>query len=149
MASANRRLSGRLSHTRGLAQNYLDFIVGCASHKVFKAVEIIHSEGEPADKFYLIRSGRVDIYIEHPKEIIIQSIREGSILGWSWLVPPYKYRFSARAAENTRAIALDGKCLREKCEKNSDLGYELIKRLLNVFTERLEATRLQLVDIYK
>ena len=102
----------------------------------------------PADKFYLVRSGKVALYIEKPREIIIQTIHDGDILGWSWLVPPYRYRFSAKASENTRALALDGKCLREKCESNSDLGYQLLKRLVNILTDRLEATRLQLLDIY-
>ncbi len=136
------------SFFKGLPSKHFDFIVGCATHVVFKAGEVILKEREPADKFYLIRSGKVAIYIDQPRELTIQTIQEGDILGWSWLIPPYRYRFSAKAVENTRALALDGKCLREKCEKNSDLGYELLKRLVSVFTERLEATRLQLLDIY-
>ncbi|MDD5006191.1 MAG: cyclic nucleotide-binding domain-containing protein [Candidatus Omnitrophica bacterium] len=134
---------------KDLSSKYIDFLIGCTSHVVFKAGEVIIKEGESADKFYIIRSGQVLIYIDQPRQISIQTIREGNILGWSWLIPPYRYRFTAKAVENTRALALDGKCLREKCEKNSDLGYELLKRLMSVFTERLEATRLQLIDIYK
>ncbi|MDD4980580.1 MAG: cyclic nucleotide-binding domain-containing protein [Candidatus Omnitrophica bacterium] len=133
---------------KGLPAKYIDFIVGCTIHQVFKAGEVILKEGDSADKFYLIRSGKVAIYIAQPQEITIQTIGEGDILGWSWLISPYRYRFSARAVENTRVLALDGKCLREKCEKNSDLGYELLKRLMNIFTERLEATRIQLLDLY-
>jgi len=136
------------SFFKGLASKYIDFIIGCTTHVVFKEGDVILREGESADKFYLIRSGKVAIYMSEPREIIIQTIHEGDILGWSWLIPPYRYRFSAKAVENTRALALDGKCLREKCEKNSDLGYELLKRLVNVFTARLEATRLQLLDVY-
>lgn len=136
------------SFFKDLPAKYIDFIVGCTTHVVFKAGEVILKEGEEADKFYLIRSGHVAIYINKPSEITIQTIHEGDILGWSWLIPPYHYRFSAKAVENTRALALDGKCLRGKCEKNSDLGYELLKRIINVLTERLEATRLQLLDVY-
>ncbi|MFA4991602.1 MAG: cyclic nucleotide-binding domain-containing protein [Candidatus Omnitrophota bacterium] len=133
---------------KGLPAKYFDFVVGCASHVVFKAGEAILREGEPADKFYLIRSGRVSIFIDQRKQIPVQTIGEGDILGWSWLIPPHRYRFSAEASDNTRAVALDGKCLREKCEKNPDLGYELLKRLIIIFTQRLEATRLQLLDVY-
>jgi len=133
---------------KGLTQEYINFIVGCTTHKVFKEGEVILKEGEAADKFYIIRSGKVAIYIGHPSEITIQTIGEGDILGWSWLIPPHRYRFSAKALENTRALALDGKCLREKCEKNSDLGYALLKRLVGVLSERLEAARLQLLDMY-
>lgn len=136
------------SFFKDVPAKYIDFIVGCTSHVVFKAGEVVLSEGQPADKFYLIRSGKVAIYIGKPSEIIIQTIREGDILGWSWLIPPHLYRFSAKAVENTRALALDGKCLREKCESNPDLGYQFLKRLVGVLTERLEATRLQLLDIY-
>lgn len=133
---------------KDLPQKYIDFMVGCTTHVVFKAGEVILKEGDSADKFYLVRSGKVAIYIAQPREITIQTINEGDILGWSWLIPPYHYRFSAKAVENTRALALDGKCLREKCESNPDLGYQLLKRLVGVLTERLEATRIQLLDIY-
>lgn len=136
------------SFFKDVPAKYIDFIVGCTSHVVFKAGEVVLNEGQPADKFYLIRSGKVAIYIGKPSEIIIQTISEGDILGWSWLIPPHLYRFSAKAVENTRALALDGKCLREKCENNPDLGYQFLKRLVGVLTERLEATRLQLLDIY-
>jgi len=133
---------------KDLAQEHLNFIVGCSTNVVFKAGDVILKEGESADKFYLVRDGNVAIYIAKPREITIETIHEGDILGFSWLIPPYRYRFSAKAAETTRAVALDGKCLREKCEKNSSLGYTLLKRIVNVLTERLEATRLQLIDIY-
>lgn len=133
---------------KDLGSKHFDFIVNCASNVVFKADSVILKEGEPADKFYLIRHGKVAIYIMQPYSITIQTIREGDILGWSWLIQPYRYRFSARAIESTAAISLDGKCLREKCDKNHELGYELLKRLVNVFTQRLEATRIQLLDIY-
>lgn len=136
------------SFFKSLQPEYFKFILGCASNVRFKADEIILKEGEPADKFYLIRHGMVGIYIAQPRSITIQTIRQGDILGWSWLIPPFRYRFSARAVEDTRAIALDGKCLREKCEKNHDLGYELLMRLVNILTQRLEATRVQLLDVY-
>jgi len=136
------------SFFKSLEQKYIDFIVGCTTNAFFKPEEVILKEDESADKFYLIRSGKVAIYIGKPREITVQTIGEGEILGWSWLVPPYRYRFSAKATENTRALSLDGKCLREKCEKNPDLGYELLKRIVSVLTDRLEATRLQLLDIY-
>ena len=69
-------------------------------------------------------------------------------MGWSWLLPPYTWRFCARAVEATRAIALDAKCLRAKCEQNHDLGYELLKRFSQNIYRRLDSTRLQLLDLY-
>ena len=133
---------------KDLPSEHIDFIVGCSSNVVFKAEEVILKEGQDANKFYLIRNGKVAVYIDHPRNITIQTIHKGDILGWSWLIPPYHYRFSAKAVETTSVVSLDGKCLREKCEKNSVMGYELLRRIVNVLAERLEATRLQLLDIY-
>lgn len=134
---------------KDLKKEYLDLIVGCASNVVFKEGEDIMRENEPADKFYLIREGMAAIYIplHEQHSITIQTLDGGEIIGWSWLMPPYRYRFSCRAINNVRAIALDAKCLREKCEKDHDLGYELLKRLAGVFTQRLEAARQQIISL--
>lgn len=135
---------------KGLEQKHLKLIVGCASNIVFNQGQFISREGDDADKFYIIRQGKVVLETFSPVKgaIPIQTLQEGDVLGWSWLVPPYKWHFDARAYEMTRAIGLDGKCLREKCETDHDLGYELMKRFSMVVTERLEATRLQLLDLY-
>ena len=90
----------------------------------------------------------IEIGIPQHDSITIQTVQGGEILGWSWLIPPHKNRFSCRAIEATRVISLDGKCLRNKCEENHDLGFELLKRLAVIFTERLEVTRKQLINIY-
>lgn len=126
---------------------YIGLLVGCSSNIVFKPGAVILKEGGDANKFYIVRKGKVAIYIEKP-QITIQTIRDGDILGWSWLIPPYKHRFSAKASEATTVVAFDGKCLREKCEKNSELGYEFLKRMVNILADRLEATRMQLLDVY-
>ncbi len=135
---------------KDLAPEHLRLIAGCASNVRFKAGQFLFGEGEEADKFYMIRQGKVALQIPaSPRSAItLQTIGEGEILGWSWLIPPYRWRFDARALELTRAIALDGKCLRTKSEEDHNLGYELLKRFSQVITERLEATRLQLLDVY-
>jgi CRP-like cAMP-binding protein len=132
-----------------LKQEHFDIILGCASNVRFKEGEIIFREGDEANEFYLIRQGKVaiDITTSNHHFVTIQTLLDGEIVGWSWLIPPHRARFHCRAVSDTRAIALDGKCLREKCETNHDLGYELLKRLAKVFTERLENTRIQLLNI--
>lgn len=134
----------------GLEQRHIELLVGCASNVVFKEGEWIFREGAPAENFYFIRQGRVHIQTHSPQagSVVIRSRTAGEIFGWSWLVPPFKWHFDARAVELTRAIALDGKCLRTKCEDDHDLGYEIMKRFALVIAERLEATRLQLLDVY-
>src|SRR5690348_279328 len=118
------------SFFRGMQPQYLQVIVGCASNVRFDAGQFIFREGEEANAFYLIRYGTVGLEICPPgrSPSTIQTLSGGDILGWSWLIPPYRWHFDARAKELTRAIALDGKCLREKCETDHDLGYELLKR---------------------
>jgi len=135
---------------KNLELRYLRLIVGCASNVRFEAGQFICREGEEADQFYVIRHGKVALEILAPGRgpIIVETLWEGEILGWSWLVPPYHWHFDARAVELTRAIALDGKCLRTKCEEDHDLGYELLKRFAHIIEQRLQATRLQLLDVY-
>jgi CRP-like cAMP-binding protein len=134
----------------GFNEEYFALIVGCASNVRVDAGKMILQEGEQANQFYLIRSGKVSIQVMTPNKgpVIIQTLHEGDILGWSWLVPPFTWHFDAKAIELTRMIALDGKCLRTKCENDHDLGYELLKRFADIMTKRLESTRLQLLDIY-
>jgi CRP-like cAMP-binding protein len=135
---------------KGLDARYIAIIVGCAKNERFEVGEVIAREGDPADRFYLIREGLVAVELMIPNRgfTTLQTIGDGDILGWSWLLPPNRWRFGARTVRPTRALAFDGKCLRAKCEEDHDLGYELLKRFASVTAERLEATRLQLLDLY-
>ena len=80
--------------------------------------------------------------------VVFATLGEGEIVGASWLLPPYRWRFAARAVELTRAIGIDAACLRGKCEADHHLGYEMMKRFLPILVERLQATRLQILDVY-
>ena len=136
---------------RDLRPGHIVLLNGCASNVRFNAGQFLFHEAEEADKFFIIRQGKVAIEIFFPARgpITIETIGEGDVLGWSWLVFPHQWRFDARAVEMTRAIALDGTCLRDKCEEDHDLGYELLKRFAHIIDRRLQATRLQLLDIYR
>jgi CRP/FNR family cyclic AMP-dependent transcriptional regulator len=133
-----------------LEKHHLKLIVGCASNIRFNAGEFIFREGEVTGQFYLIRHGKVALEILAPERgpIRIQTLGKGEILGWSWLVAPYRKYFDARAIELTRAIAFDGTCLRGKFDEDPKLGYELLRRFASVMAERLQATRIQLLDLY-
>jgi CRP-like cAMP-binding protein len=136
---------------RGLNERHLELLVGCASNVRFEAGQLLFREGEEANQFYLIREGKVavELFAAERGLINILTLGGGEVLGWSWLVPPYRWRFDAHAIESTRTIALDGKCLREKSERDHDLGYELLKRIAHTMEERLQATRLQLLNVYE
>ena len=135
----------------GMAPRYLQLAVGCAANVRFNAGELIFRQGYDAEHFYLIRAGKVALEIHVPGRggLTIQTLGAGEVLGWSWLVPPYNWRFDGRAAEVTRAIVFDGKCLRGKCEEDHELGYELQKRVIAILGEHLDATRFRLLDVYR
>ena len=135
---------------RELDTEHLQLLSGCASNARFRAGEPLFIEGGEANQFFLIREGRVslEVHTGTDEPILIQSLSAGEVLGFSWLIPPHRWRFDARATEDTRAFALDGACLRRKCEEDHNLGYELLKRFSAQMAERLQATRRQLLEVY-
>jgi len=135
----------------GMTPEHLRLLAGCASNARFNAGQFVLREGEEANEFYLIRHGKVglEVYTPNRGALTIQTLGEGEILGFSWLVSPHRWRFDARCIELTRAIALDGKCLREKSESDCRLGYELLKRFSHVMVEHLQSARLQLLNVYE
>jgi len=134
----------------GFEEKYLKLIVSCARNVRFDEGHVLFREGDAAEQFYLVREGMVAVEVMVPQKglVTVQTVSEGDVLGWSWLFPPYLWHFDARIIRPTRALAFDGKCLRTKCDKDHDLGYELLKRFTHIVVDRLEATRLQLMDLY-
>jgi CRP-like cAMP-binding protein len=134
----------------GISAEYSQLVSGCARNHLFNAGQYLFREGEPANEFFLIRHGRVALEIVAPGQtpIVIATVGEGETVGASWLVPPYRWTFDARAVELTRAIGIDATCLRGKCEADHHLGYEMMKRFLPILVKRLHATRLQILDVY-
>jgi len=135
---------------RDLGADDVKLLGECASNVRFAAGETIFRQGEPADRFFLIREGRVAVEIGTPAggALTVQTLESGEVLGWSWLFPPYVWYFDARALQPTRALALDGRCLRGKCDQDPRLGYALMKRFSSIMHARMQATRLQIIDIY-
>lgn len=126
-------------------------LVGCAKNLRFEPGEFLLREGQPADTFYLVRKGRVALEIAVPGKSPVQmeSLSEGDMIGLSWLVPPYRAELDARAVEPVVALAFDGKCLRGKFESDHDLGYALLRRVLEETIKRLQRVRMQRLDIFK
>jgi CRP/FNR family cyclic AMP-dependent transcriptional regulator len=132
----------------GLSAKHLKILAEVAMFKEFPEGQLIFSEGDPANRFYLIQKGRVAVE-SHGRDANtapIQTIGAGDVLGWSWLFPPYHWHFDARALELTKALFFYGTRLREACEEDHDLGYELMKRTAAVVIKRLQATRRELLN---
>lgn len=135
---------------KGLEDEIIDLIAGCAKNVVFREGEYIFREKEDAEYFYLIRHGTVALEMHFPGRgpRSFLTVKSGEMLGTSWLIPPYRYTYDARAVELTRAIAFQCECLRDKCEADHHVGYELMKRFLPPMIERLQMARLQSADVY-
>jgi CRP/FNR family transcriptional regulator, cyclic AMP receptor protein len=115
----------------------------------FDPGELIFREGDPANRFFLILRGKVlleSVTRDHGV-LPVQTVEAGEVLGWSWLFPPYYWHFDARAAEATETVFFYGTPLRDECEADHDLGYELVKRMADIMLKRLQATRRQLLDL--
>ncbi len=134
----------------GLDEGFCALVCGCAKNVRFEAGQYLFHEGQPVDYLYLLRHGRVGLEVTAPGRgtVTFRTLVAGEVVGVSWLIPPYRSSFDAKALERTRAIAMDATCLRRKCEDDHDLGYELMKRFVPILVERLHGTQLQILDVY-
>jgi len=132
----------------GLNQDFIDTLSEFATERHVSAGEALFQQGKPADKFYMLRNGRVSVQVPAlvgpPLEL--QVLGEDQILGWSWLIPPYRWNFQARAVEDTDLIEFDGSAILARCEKDPKFGYELFKRFTGLMSARLEAARQKMMD---
>jgi CRP/FNR family transcriptional regulator, cyclic AMP receptor protein len=134
----------------GMAEDELALIAGCGRNVHFAAGETIFRQGDAADTFFVVRHGTVAVgnFVPPRGELVVETLESGDLLGWSWLFPPYRSHFDARALSPVRATQFDGACLRDKCAADPALGYDLMSRFAQVLIERLQWTRLRLLDIY-
>jgi CRP-like cAMP-binding protein len=134
----------------GLDQSTLELLAGCASNVVFDAGERLFAEGGQADRFWIVRHGRVALEVMVPGagQMTVETLGAGAVVGWSWLVAPYRWYFDAVAQEATRATVFDVACVRSKMDADARVGYQLLSRFVMVIVDRLQATRLRLLDLY-
>jgi CRP/FNR family transcriptional regulator, cyclic AMP receptor protein len=133
----------------GMNRTHLTLLTDCAVARHFNTGQTILREGEFANGFYLIETGKVTLESEvgFRESIAIQTVGAGNLLGWSWMFPPYIWQFTARAVEPTTALFFYAAILREYREKDHSLGYEVLKRISAVMVRRLEAALDQLVSV--
>lgn len=135
---------------KGLGENYLLMLSDHAKFVELSPEQYIFHQGEEADRFFLVLAGKIALEVSTMSQgpMTIETIGPDGVLGWSWNFPPFRWHFDARAVEPTTAIVLDGKWLRQECKDDPELGQEVIQRLAQVLVQRLQATRLQLLDVY-
>jgi CRP-like cAMP-binding protein len=134
----------------GMSEQHLTTLAGMAAYVQFESGQLLFREGDKADRCFLLETGGVAVQTHAGgKSVTVHTVAPGEELGWSWLFPPYFCHFDARASEATTAVVFDAATLREQCERDHSLGYELMKRMAGVIAQRLQATRQKLVQHLK
>ena len=134
----------------GLDPEITDLLGGCAKNVHFSDGDYLFKVDGPADTFYLVRSGDVALELRMPGRgrLCVQTVPSGHVAGASWILPPYRWRFDARAVGTVRATGIDATCLRTKCDADPGMGYQVMQRFLPIVADRLQSTRLRLIDLY-
>ena len=135
----------------GMSREFHNFLCDCGSLRRFGSQQQVFQQGGEADHFYLISKGRVTVEATPPagERIIIQTLGAGDALGWSWLLPPYQWCFSATTALPTDVLSFGAQLLRQKAQEDPDFARELLTRITRVLVERLQATLHELVGVYQ
>ena len=126
----------------------LKFLCECSSTREIKKGQILFLQGEHADKFYVVRSGRISIQMPAimGPTLEIQTVDEDQVLGWSWLISPYKWNFQTKAEEDSELLQFDGTAILARCEQEPKFGYELLKKFAGLMSVRLNAARQKMMD---
>ena len=134
----------------GMQGEHIKLLTDCAMAKTFESGELLFRQGEFANRFYLVETGKVALESvgDDGAVVTIETVGAGKLVGWSWLFPPYAWHFDARALARTTALFFYGTILREHCEDDQALGFELFKRMSAVMVKRLQYARAQLLKTY-
>ena len=147
--SSIRDLLAEQSVLRDLEPADIDLMAGCGHNEVFAAGTFLAREAETADRFYVVRQGKVALELHAPTgPLLIETLGAGELVGWSWLFPPYRWTHDVEAIDQTRVTTIESACLRAKCDSDPAFGYRLMKRFAQVVVDRLQATRFRLLDLY-
>ncbi len=136
---------------KGMSKSHFEILCNGVKRVQFKEGKYIFHEGKSANKFYMVLSGNIalEVLMANDRDpIIINIVGKGNLLGWSWIFPPYRWRFDAHALTDVEAIQFDGMYIRKRCEEDNSLGYELMKRYALLLQERLDSLRSQNPDLY-
>lgn len=134
----------------GFDEGTLALLAGCAHNRHLRPGEVLFREGENANAFFVVRSGRVSVQIHRPAGggVIVDTVEADEVVGWSWLVEPPRWSFDALAVVDTSLVQFDATCLRDKCDQDPAAGYLFMRHVGQVMADRLKSARAQLLDVY-
>ena len=135
---------------RGMADGHLAVLSRVCWVAPVRQGHLLFAEGDTAHRFWLIRTGHVSLDLHAPgdRQLIVETLGQGDLLGLSWLVPPYQWQFSATAVHDTMTFEFNADAVREACGSDPGLGYQLLQRVMSAASSRLQATRIRMLDLY-
>lgn len=138
------------SHTifSDLDPAHIETLAEHAQEKAFAAGDLLFRQADSAEHFYILMDGsiQVDVPSIMGPALVVQTLGTDQVLGWSWLIPPYKWTFEAKALSDSKVLVFDGKALLQQCENDNTFGYALMKRFTGLMSERLHAARMKMMD---
>jgi CRP-like cAMP-binding protein len=139
------------SFFRDLPQDVRDVLAANAKFRRLREDEVVFHFGERAARFYLVVAGHISVEvaaIEGPS-LQLQELGPGMVLGWSWLIPPHRWTFQARAKTPLEVVEFDGDAVLARCEADPAFGYPLLKRFSALMSERLQQARQRMIDEWR
>lgn len=130
------------------SEDVLKFLCECSSTREIKKGQILFLQGENADRFYVIRNGRISLQMPAimGPALEIQTVDKDQVLGWSWLISPYQWNFQTKAEEDSELLQFDGTAILARCEKEPKFGYELLKKFAALMSVGLNAARQKMMN---
>ena len=137
-------ISGELGKTR------LERMAEVAALEEYAAGAVLFREGDPADNPRIVITGLVSLMINvpHKGEMVVNTVSDGELLGFSALLPRHRWRSTARVSQTTRCLRFDGDALRKLMELDHELGYQLLQVAFRVATDRMGDSFLQILDVF-
>jgi CRP-like cAMP-binding protein len=134
----------------GLAAGFIDFLAAQATMRQVRKDEVLFAHGDRAGHFYLVSSGHISVEVAAitGPELELQDLGPGAVVGWSWLIPPHRWSFNARAKSPAEVIEFDGKAVLARCEQDPRFGYELLKRFAALMSQRLNFARQKMMEAW-
>lgn len=130
-----------------LTPGQLDRLTACARPRTYAGGELLFMEGGDADRFFVVIRGTVRVESRcNGRAGVLQTLHEGEVLGWSWLTPPFRWAFDARAAAPTEVVEVDARRLRDAFAADPAFGYPIVNRFAAVMGERLRAAHMRMLE---
>ena len=136
---------------KGIDPEFLDLIANHVVEQEYASQQSVFQQDSDAEHFYIVKQGKVNVEVPSlvGAPLVLQSLTDGGVLGWSWLIAPYKWYFEARAVQPSTLLNFDGKALRDHCDRDPSFGYDILKRFATLMMYRLDAARIQAIEAFE